>query len=279
MFKYHSFFLLLLYLSSYPIVAAEQDAIKRLEMDLIGLHNPLGLSASLKGYQRHIYNRSDNILWDGLYYQYGAQGSVTPAYGKMGLHLEWMPIALVQLRIQSERYFFSGSFGSLLEFPANNSPFDDDDIEAREGEERADTGSRNMFSLILRAKLATFVIRNVTELARYEFPGNGPYFLEREYELLMAKQEELFANQLYLFYDGSDAAGTLYLGPYHDYVRLAESGQHRERVGLTVFREYQKALGSFQSPRWYLQMGRYLQEPNRDGEYYLVAGVGADFNF
>lgn len=267
--------------NSQPVAAEDTDTnITKLEADLVGLYNPLGISVSASGYYRQVYHHDDSPLWDGLYWQAGGQAVANPAYQRAGFHFEWLPVAVVQMRAQYDRYYFTGSNGSLLAFDSTDERFGDEEIEARQGEEQSGYGNRYLFKLSLRAKFGNIIIRNVTDMAKYEFPGEGPYYLEREYELLMATTDYLFSNQFYLLFENKDSRGkTSYFGPYYDYVKVRETGLVRERLGLTWYQEHDKAVGAFQKPRWYVQSGIYLTERNRQDEFYLVVGVGGDFEF
>lgn len=272
--------LLVILLMTFNGLASAADTASRLEMDLVGLYNPLGISISARTYHRQVYHRNKSPLWDGLYWQAGGQVALNPAYQRGGFHVECLPIAVVQMRAQYDRYYFTGTNGSLLAFDRTDGRFGDSEIEAREGEEQSGYGNRYLLNLTLRAKIGNIIIRNVTDMAKYEFPGEGPYYLEREYELLMASSDYLFSNQLYLMFENkSDRGRSRYFGPYYDYVKIRETELVRERLGFTWYEEYDQALGLLQKPRWYLQSGVYLTERNRQDEFYLVLGVGGDLEF
>ena len=258
----------------------QDDSIVKLELDLVGLYNPLGLSIAGDVYYKQIYHRDDDRLWDGLYWRAGGQFAANPAYQRGGFHVEWMPIAIMQMRAQYDRYYFTGSNGSLLAYDNTDGRFGDDEIKARDGEEQSGYGNRYLFKFVLRAKLGSIIVRNVTDMAKYEFPGQGPYYLEREYELLMATTDYLFSNQLYVLFENKQGKGTTtFAGPYYDYVKVRETGLMRERLGLTWYQEYDKAVGLIQKPRWYVQSGVYLTERNRQDEFYFVVGIGGDVDF
>lgn len=282
--KTHPFFFILSLLFWSACVSSaraesEQD-IFRVETDLVGLYNPLGISLSASAYYRDNYSLGDSELWNALYWQAGGQMAVNPAYQRGGFHLEWVPIIVLQLRAQYDRYYFTGSNGSLLAFDNTDGPFGDSEIEARQGQEQSGYGNRYMLSMTLRAKACSFIIQNVTNLAKYEFPGDGPYYLEREYELLMATNDYLFSNQLFIMHKSTSGKGdTRYVGPYYDYVQVRQTRLERERLGLTYYQEYRKALAFLQQPRWYLQSGIYLTERNRQDEFYFVLGVGGNYDF
>lgn len=275
------FFLLLV--SNNNVCFAEEikeDAV-RLELDLVSLYNPLGISLSARGFYRHIYSQDESVLWNGLYYQAGVQANLNPAFARAGIHAELMPIAFLQLRLQYDRLRFSGTNGSLLSFTSSQDLFGDDEIENREGQEASGYGERALFQFTLRAQFGSTIVRNVTDLSLYKFPGAGAYYLEREYEILMATEDNVISNQLFLLFESKLDNGKIirYIGPYHDYVHVNHSDLTRERTGLTWYQEYETTLGFLSKPRWYIQMGTYLKDQNRQDEGYLLFGIGGDLNW
>lgn len=260
--------------------AETKNDIYRIEMDMVGLYNPLGLSFSGSAFYRHNYHLGESILWKDLYWQPGVQLAANPAYQRAGFHFEWVPAAILQMRVQYDRYHFSGEYGTLLAFDNTDGPFGDEEVEKREGDEQSGYGNRYLFDLTLRAKLGSIVISNVSKLMKYEFPGVGPYYLEREYELLMATTDYVFSNQFYILYESTNGKGKKsYLGPYYDYVQVRETQLERERLGVTYYSEYTKSWGLLEKPRWYFQGGVYLTERNRQDEIYMLLGVGGNFDF
>jgi len=253
--------------------------INRIELDVVSLFNPAGFSFTAKGYIRQVYNKDQLPLWDGLYYQVAAQLRITPAYRRAGLQIEWMPIAIVQLRAEYDRLYFSGKFGSLLSFSSSDSLFGDDEIDARDGEEISAYGTRTAVQLTLRVKSGNTIIRNVTDIIQYTFPGDGPYYLERENELLMATSDDVLSNQLFYLVENKNGSGSRYFGPYHDYLHVDQSSLTRERLGITWLQQYNKTLVNLLNPRMYVQSGVYLQDPNREDEFYIIVGIGGDIEF
>lgn len=258
---------------------ASNNVTKTTELDVVGLYNPLGLSIAGKAYWRNEYHQDASPLWDGLYYQAGGQIRLTPAYSQAGFHIEWSPVAVTKFRLQYDRLYFTGAFGSLLSFSSADQPFDDNDLEAREGEEISAYASRMALGITLQARFNKYIVRNILEQIDYEFPGNGPFYLEREFELLLATDDDVLSNQLYLLVEDKNEIRNQYIGPYHDYVHVGKSDLTRERLGVTWLQQYKQLIAGFKKPRWYIQAGYYLQDPNRKDEFYFILGVGGDFEF
>lgn len=258
---------------------SDDSHIIRIELDIVTLLNPAGFSFTAKGFNQQIYNKSKSPLWDGLYYQVATQLRITPAYSRAGVQFEWMPITILQLRAEYDRLYFSGRFGSLLSFSSNDELFGDDELTDREGDEISAYGTRSALQVTLRAKFDDIILRNVTDFMQYRFPGNGPYYLEREYEILMATSDTVLSNQLYLLFEDKSKKGSRFFGPYHDYVHADKSGLTRERLGVTWLQQYNKALVNIENPRLYVQSGIYLQDPNREEQFYIIVGIGGDIEF
>lgn len=230
---------------------------------------------------RNIYRRDKSPLWDGLYTQGGFQLRVSPAFGKAGVHVEWLPIAILQLRLQYDRYAFFAKHGSLLAYASGDEPFDDDVIEARRGEEKVGAADRILFQPTLRLKLGHWLVRNKTDFALFEFSGKGPYYHERGYDTLLKINDRLLYNQLMLLYEfiHNEEGKTLLFGPFHEYLQTSHAGLERSLVGLSVYFVPREKYRSFKTPRFWLQAGQYLQDRNRDNEFYFLAGFGADLSF
>lgn len=272
-------YLLFVVLVSAAATAETADSSVLAEFDLVALANPEGLSLTAKAFRRQIYRHDQSPLWDGLYYQTGLHARVTPAFSRAGFEIEWMPVAVLQLRAEYDRLYFSGDYGSLLSFTSADQPFGDDELDARENEEVSAYGRRSAIGLTLRAKFGAVVIRNITDFMHYQFPSGGPFYLERENELLMASTDEVLSNTLYVLHEQTNRQRLRYAGAYYDYVHVEKSDLIRERLGLTWYQQYNKVLLGLQHPRWYVQAGHYLQDPNREGELYLLVGVGGDLAF
>ena len=248
--------------------------------DIAAGDNPATLAIVGEAQYRNVYRLDNSPLWDGLYTQGGFQFSVTPAFGRAGAHLEWLPIAILQLRLQYDRYAFFGQHGSLLSYASGDEPFGDDVIKARKGEEKTDTANRILLQPTLRLKFGPYILRNKSEIALFEFDGKGPYYHEWEYDTLLKTSDRLFFNQLMLLYEviKNEKGKTLLLGPFHEYLRTSHAGLERTRVGLSAYFVPKNKFLSFNRPRLWVQAGRYLKDRNRDDEFYFLAGVGADLS-
>lgn len=250
-------------------------------LDIAVGQNPAALAIAGETRYRDIYRLDNSPMWDGLYTQGGFQFSVTPAFGRAGVHVEWLPIAILQLRLQYDHYAFFGQHGSLLNYASGDELFGDDVIKARKGEEKTGTANRLLFQPTLRLKFGPYIIRNKAEYALFKISGKGPYYHEWEYDALLKTSDRLFFNQLLLMYEliQDEKGKTLLIGPFHEYMQTSHADLERTRVGLSVYFVPRKKYLSFRHPRIWIQAGKYLKDRNRDDEFYFLAGVGAELSF
>ena len=279
------YFICLSITQSIAMAEEKESAIKKTDewvasIDVAIGDNPATLGLLAETRYRHIYRRDISPLWDGLYSQGGFQLSVTPAFGRIGAHIEWLPIAMFQLRLQYDHYHFFGQHGSLLTYGSGNEAFGDDEIKGRKGEEITGTGDRILFQPILQMKFGPYIVRDRIDYAAYSFSGDGPFYHEWEYDTLLTTNDHLFVNQLMLYYElipKSDGEHLLF-GPFHEYVRASNAKLVRTRVGANLYyAPAVKCLG-FNQPRIWAQAGWNLKDRNRDDEIFFVIGVGADFS-
>jgi len=244
---------------------------------------PLGvvIDSSLK--RRNVYRRDGSLLFDGVYWEAGANLAITPALAEVGPHFEWMPMRIFILRAEYRLLTSFGLLGYTMSFPEASSPYGDDEVDAREGEEEAGIGHRLMISPTLQLAVGPLIIRNVTEFIYHRFDGfDGPYVRERLYDQLNASDgDAMVVNTSVLAFRGWDGPGDAMwiIGPFFEYVTTFNAGTQRQRVGgVTVFIP-DDAWGNFHRPRVYLQAGSNLQDRNREGSFFIQGGVGFDLWF
>lgn len=278
-------FLICLVITPSIVMAAEKESTIKVtdawvtSVDLAAGDNPTTLALLAETRYRHIYHQDSFPLWDGLYRQGGFQINVTPAFGRIGAHAEWLPIAILQLRLQYDRYHFFGQYGSQLSYGAGDEPFGDKEIETRKGEEKTGTGNRILFQPTLQMKFGRYIVRNRIDYAVYTFSGKGPFYHEWEYDTLLKTSDNLFANQLMFFYEfiSKSNGKRLLFGPYHEYVRASHAKLVRTRMGANLYYSPMAKYLGFNQPRIWAQAGWNLRDRNRDDEFFFVTGIGADF--
>ncbi len=259
---------------------AASRARTTIELDTVGSWNPDGLLAVVGGSRRRtLAGDPDSLL--SPYVQAGLGLGSSPAYARGSAYAEWMPHPAVQLRSQYSLYrYYGGTSVALLSFPAGDSRFGDAAVSSLEGQAEAAWGQRFLLSPVLRMKLGPLLLRNVTDLAWFRFSGRGPYFLEWEYDTLLKDGDWLLADSvqaLAKLWQGSGESA-LHTGPFFEIARAGASGLTQERAGLVASWTGPARLGALRRPRTFLQAGMHLRDPNREGELFVLVGVGVSFD-
>jgi hypothetical protein len=268
----------------WPACASETDEKQTriqttLTADLAAQTNPDGLMLMTGGYRRWVQEMSE----DGMqtrYVQAGFGLGVSPAYVKGSIHGEWQPAIFANLRLEYDIYGFFGSNTGLLSFPDAKAKFGKHDLEDRENTEEEATGHRLLFQPTLYAKAGSMLIVNQTDLAYYRFNGDGPYFLELEYDTLVKDSDYVIANRTQFLVPSWKGAGAavLYLGPYYEITHARNADITRQRAGGQLYWVPTDAFWGMNKPRIYSQAGVNIQDRNRKNEIYMALGFGTDFN-
>jgi hypothetical protein len=250
-----------------------------LTADLAAQANPDGLMLMTGGYRRWVQETAE----DGMqtkYVQAGLGLGVSPAYVKGSIHGEWQPAIFACLRLEYDIYGFFGSNTGLLSFPDEDARFGKQELEDREGTEEEATGHRLLFQPTLYAKAGSILIINQTDLAYFRFDGDGPCFLELEYDTLVKDGDFVIANRTQFMVPSWKGAGkaVLYLGPYYEITFARNTDITRQRAGGQLYWLPMDTLWGMNKPRIYSQAGVNIQDRNRDNELYMVFGFGTDFN-
>jgi hypothetical protein len=149
-----------------------------------------------------------------------------------------------------------------------------------EGQEESAWGRRVLLQPTLYAKAGPVIISNQTDLAYYRFSGNGPYFLDWEYDTLLKDGDSVVANRTQFLFKpwkrGQEAM--LLVGPYYEVTHARDADLTRQRLGGVLYWVPADKLGPFDRPRIYSQLGVNLRDRNRDGEVFFTIGVGFDYD-
>lgn len=250
-----------------------------LTADLAALRNPDGMMLMTGGYRRWVQETAEEGA-PARYTQTGFGLGVNPAYAKGSLHGEWQPAIFFNLRLEYDLYRFFGTNAGLLSFPDADAKFGRHELEDLEGSEEKAMGHRVLLQPTLYAQAGPILIMNKTDLAYYRFSGDGPYFLDWEYETLVKDGDAVITNRTQFVVPSWKGAGAavLYLGPYYEITHAVDADITRQRVGGQVYWVPADTFRGMSKPRIYSQIGVNIQDRNRQGEVYLAIGVGADFN-
>lgn len=243
--------------------------------DVGGRINPPGLAVTGGISYRHILGHDEKYKAAISYLQTGAGLSVSPSMLQAGIHLEVQPWIFLPLRFQYDYYEYFGTSGGLLSFAGPRTPYGDDVRKDRHDEERAH-GHRLLFQPTLQGKINRFVFRNTMGLAYYRFSGRGPYFLELSCDTLLKDGDWLISNRtfsLYSVFDG-DKKQTLLTGPYYEVTRAFDAQITQQKIGWSAYWEPVSQYLRFQNPYVGVMAGYHLQDPNRQGQFFLMIATG-----
>jgi len=174
-----------------------------------------------------------SALEQGSYLELGGFLELRPDGALLSLGLDWVPLAVLELRAGYQVTPFFGRSVSLLRFDAPTARFGDDVLSAREGEEQTGFGQRLYASPVLRARLGPFVLRSEASARLYRMSSSPGYYYESEHDTLLAQADGLLDERAALLlgtpWDAGEAM--LLVGPLYEYTRALRTGVARERVG------------------------------------------------
>ena len=214
------------------------------------------------------------------YAQAGAGLGITPAYARATAYGEWGPAAFATIHLEYNFYSFFGASGGLLSFPSAESKFGDTQLDELKGKEETGTGHRILLQPTLYAMAGPVIIMNQTDLAYFRFNGDGPYFLDWEYEMLVKDGDYVLANRTMFLIPAWKGTGQAQLltGPFYEITHAHDADLTRQRAGWFENWVPFNELWGMQRPRIYSMAAYDIQDPNRKGELYLVLGFGMDFD-
>jgi hypothetical protein len=244
--------------------------------DLVGAYNPRGLDVSGGFEYKDSYRYDDHYDAVSSYWQMGAGIDINPSYAQPSVAFEWMPALFFVARLEGDGYSYFGKNGGLLSFSSGRDPFGDPELRARRGTEETGFGSRLLFQPTIQLKAGDFVLRNQSDIAHYRFPGTGPFFLEQEYDTLLRNGDHLYANRTQVLKEirGGPGSGSIFLGPYYELVHAEAADLTRQRIGVLFYSEQNRRNRFFDSSHFFAEIGYNLEDRNREGEVFLLIGVG-----
>lgn len=277
--------LLLLGAAVLPLAAAgdgggDLTARTTLRVDAFARAAPDGLMLVVGAARRWSPPDAGPLLRRGRYVELGASAGVNPAYTQGAAHVEWVPLAPLQLRAQYDVYGFFGRAGALLRFPSASSPFGDDAVKARVGTETSGLGHRFLLSPVLRARAGPIVLRSQTDLAWFVLPPSPAWTYEWEYDTLLADRDFVVSNRSTVLVELWRGAGeaTLLAGPGYEVTYAAGADLTRQRAEAVLFWSPADRLGPVARPRLLAVAGVNLVDRNRRHDPFALLGVGADLD-
>ncbi|MCB9663637.1 MAG: hypothetical protein H6732_05975 [Alphaproteobacteria bacterium] len=98
---------------------------------VFGRINPLGLIDRFRlGYRRRL-EVSDNVLGRDAFFFVGLALDASPAFGRIGVHVEAEPVALFRMGVTYQFTGYFGSFDQIASFPTADADYSDSALERR----------------------------------------------------------------------------------------------------------------------------------------------------
>lgn len=104
--------------------------------------------------------------------------------------------------------------------------------------------------------------------------------MELWYNTLMKDGDYLVANRtqfLYTFFPDSKGKKLL-AGPYYEVTRAFDAQITQQKLGVALYWEPASSLFHISHPHLGVMSGYHLEDPNRQGQFYLVVGAGFEFD-
>ena len=160
--------------------------------------NPLGLISYFKlGYRRRL-EISDTAFGRDTYFFIGPSLQVSPAFGRIGVHAEIEPVALLRFSATYEFVGYFGSFDQIMGFPGSNVNFSDSEL-ARLGDlgnNAQRLGGVFTASAQFKFKLGPVAVRSTLVAAQYDLalPTGDLTFYDQTYDRLVSDGGWLIQN-------------------------------------------------------------------------------------
>jgi len=270
--------LLALVAAAFPAGVAAAGPATTVSVDAAGRLGPTGVGAEGGVAWRWAREDGASPLARGRYVQLGPTLGVNPAWAQAGVAVEWVPVAVLQLRLGYDAFAFFGANHSLLRFPSGDARFGRAELAARSSAEETGIGHRASARPVLRAKLGPVVLRSQTDLHGYALSRIPGWYYESEYDTLLRETDWLLANRTAAMAELWRGAGeaTLLAGPMFEVTRAGAARLVRRRAGAAAFWAPAARWLGFDRLRLYALAGVVLADRNRRGEPFAVLGFGGD---
>lgn len=246
--------------------------------------NPLGIMTANRFVWREYHEADGSDLYRGTYQQASLDLNISPAFAEIGPSVEFRPINLFVYRVGYQALIYFGELGYALSFPSSDADFGEDVADALEdaNAEQSGVAHRLFLEQTTQAQVGDIVIQNKVSAFVHFFPDHtfdGPFVRERMYDTLQADIDGLIVNQLAVLYQpwsrGENAR--VLVGPYHEIAYAARAQITRHRVGGILAAIPADVWGqNIHTPRFYVQAGVNVVDPNRDDQFFIQGGFGAD---
>lgn len=222
---------------------------------------------------KYSYSFNDAFNVEDGYIQFGAVGRVSPASISAGGNIEWLPLAILQFKLESEMIRYFGNFSNILTFDNLSDDYSDEARLDLEDDARSSTVIHHKGDAILRAKVKSIVGRYVytKEYFDFDLSGGGEFIYEPGYDLLMENTSYITTQKVEFFYDASpSSAKPRLIGLFHETNEADSTNIELAKLGLQGFWSTELAnedvilLGQF---------GQHLKSRYREDEVFVTLGL------
>lgn len=236
---------------------------------------PLGLSLfSDTGFALSLWDNPESALLSNTKLEFGAATSLSPAFGWAGPYVEFVPLAVLRLRVAAQFMGYLGNFGYLyVPDDGNDWSLDALDQSADQGLGEASTGYLIQGLIQPQIRVGRIVVMAETHFywISMDVPGN---YYEPYFDMLFAPDEFYFFTRPTLGYlIGSDLSeGYVLLGARWERAATSNTELVRDTVGVVVNWKIHKSLMTWGDPSLAGFGGVFIDHPNR-GEISPYLGV------
>ena len=236
--------------------------------------NPLGLISSLNlGYRGRLM-KSDSILFNDTYAFVGVSARASPAFGRIGGHVEVQPIALFKAWATYEFIGYFGTFDQIIGFDSAADRWSDRTLAALGDAGRAGTMIGTVFTTgaTLQAKVGPVAVRNTFQATRFDLAlENGAgFFYDQYWDRLAPDGNFMFLNDLDVMgFVGKARVGARW--SWSDAIvgdNDTDAGLSHHRFGpLFAWQFHDRGPGArFDKPTLFVLAQWWLRHPYRTGE-------------
>jgi hypothetical protein len=237
--------------------------------------NNAGLQQSVEWTVRRLLHPGASPLTADAHLSFGSQAAMSPSYARLGVWGQYAPLSIVSLRVGVEPSQFFGTFDSLMNFTAQDVPFDND--TRRERDDAAAGRTLRVYATpTLRLRAGHVVALVSGDVERWASTAAGPWFYEPTRDtVLRADGSMLFAARSVLMYEHVTAAATR-VGVGAILTDQQVEGRHLNRVrraGGLVTLQSDGRWWWLKRPALNVTVARYLDDPSKDGEFYAAVSL------
>ena len=256
--------------------AKAQNLLKKgwyINANLFAQYNSLGAFALLEATWNVPLKEKMNMVWSHV--ELGSHMGVSPAATSVGVHGEWMPLALLRLRLIYDFKMFHGTHGSLLGIDSKSTPHDEDDM-ARPGLGKGGIGHRVMLYPVIQALYKGFLFRNQNEVVLYGVHIDSPYWFNWQIESISKPRDFILTERVNLMYDllVKHKSRILFVGPFYSLAWQPSTNFRRQRTGIGIYTEPFNNKGKKIVPHFMLIAGYNLEEHYRRHEFVFILNAG-----